>query len=214
MKLIYVGDPMCSWCYGFGKELSAFVKRVPDLPLEIVVGGVRAGATDLLDEAGKRFRLQHWTRVAQASGLPFDRDAFSAHKNFVYDTEPVCRAVVAARMLAPNADLLSVFRALQHAFYAEGRNTTDGEVLAEIGTAALGRVGFAVDAQQFHDVWASQQAIAATQADFKMVGMLNVSGFPALFYELDGKLHRIAAGYTTVDVLEEKFDAIERAVAR
>lgn len=49
MKLIYVGDPMCSWCYGFGKELSALVAHVPDLNLEIVVGGSRAGATDILD---------------------------------------------------------------------------------------------------------------------------------------------------------------------
>ena len=54
MKLIYIGDPMCSWCYGFGKELSALLERLPDLQLEIVVGGVRAGATGVLDEAGKR----------------------------------------------------------------------------------------------------------------------------------------------------------------
>ena len=22
MKLVYVADPMCSWCYGFGKEMT------------------------------------------------------------------------------------------------------------------------------------------------------------------------------------------------
>jgi len=59
MKLIYIGDPMCSWCYGFGKELSEVMQSLPELRLEIVVGGLRACATDVLDDAGKRFRLAH-----------------------------------------------------------------------------------------------------------------------------------------------------------
>jgi len=29
MKLIYAGDAMCSWCYGFGKEMSALAERHP-----------------------------------------------------------------------------------------------------------------------------------------------------------------------------------------
>jgi len=65
MQLIYVGDPMCSWCYGFGGILTELMETRPDLPLRIVVGGIRAGATDILDDAGKRLRLQHWTRVEQ-----------------------------------------------------------------------------------------------------------------------------------------------------
>ena len=48
MKLVYIGDPMCSWCYGFGKELSALMQRMPEIELDIRVGGVRAGATDVL----------------------------------------------------------------------------------------------------------------------------------------------------------------------
>jgi putative protein-disulfide isomerase len=71
MKLVLVADPMCSWCYGFGKEMTSLQERHPEMSLEIVVGGLRAGATDILDDAGKRFRLEHWAKVEQASGLPF-----------------------------------------------------------------------------------------------------------------------------------------------
>jgi putative protein-disulfide isomerase len=66
-----------------------------------VVGGLRAGATDVLDDAGKQFRLLHWARVEAASGLPFNREGLMVRENFVYDTEPICRAVVTARILAP-----------------------------------------------------------------------------------------------------------------
>jgi putative protein-disulfide isomerase len=41
MKLIFAGDPMCSWCYGFVPELKALAERHPGLPLTILVGGVR-----------------------------------------------------------------------------------------------------------------------------------------------------------------------------
>ena len=69
MKLLFVGDPMCSWCYGFGKEMTALSERHPELPVEILVGGLRAGATDVLDDSGKQFRLTHWAWVEESSGF-------------------------------------------------------------------------------------------------------------------------------------------------
>nr|WP_315251522.1 hypothetical protein [uncultured Duganella sp.] len=112
--------------------------HAPELELQIIVGGLRAGGTEVLDQAGKQFRLTHWARVEAASGLPFNREALMARENFVYDTEPVCRAVVTARKLAPAADQLVVFRALQHALYVDGLDTTDGRVLSSVVAAQLG----------------------------------------------------------------------------
>ncbi|CAG4921942.1 hypothetical protein R52603_05575 [Paraburkholderia saeva] len=130
MKLIFVGDPMCSWCYGFGKEMAAVVESMPGLEVQIVVGGMGAGSTQVLDDAGKRFRLKHRARVEEVSGAEFNRDALIARENFVYDTEPVCRAVVAARIVAPACDPLKVFRAMQRVFYVDGLDTIDGKVLS------------------------------------------------------------------------------------
>lgn len=203
MKLIYVGDPMCSWCYGFGKELAALTALHPELPLEIVVGGVRAGATDLLDDAGKRFRLGHWDRVEAASGLPFHRDAFLARQNFVYDTEPVCRAVVTARSLAPGADLLGIFRAFQHAFYAEGLDTTDGRVLSRIACAALGQAGHDLDSDTFHATWLAAAAMSATQDDFRRARAMGVRSFPALLLDTGSALVEVSGGYAHANALDK-----------
>lgn len=195
VKLLYVGDPMCSWCYGFGKEMTALAALHPALELEIVVGGVRAGATDVLDTAGKQFRLGHWARVEAHSGLPFNRDALLARENFVYDTEPICRAVVAARRAAPQADLLAVFRALQHAFYVDGLDTTDGKVLAEIGEAALRAAGHSIDAAAFHALWSDAATIAATRADFARARALGVRSFPALLLDSGNGIVEVSPGY-------------------
>jgi putative protein-disulfide isomerase len=208
MKLVYAGDPMCSWCYGFGKELSALTARHPDLPLEILVGGLRAGATDVLDDAGKQFRLVHWARVEENSGLPFNRKALLARKDFVYDTEPVCRAVVTAKLLAPQADLLQVFRSLQDAFYVDGLDTTDGAVLSTVAVAALNKQGHALATDTFHEAWKAPATIAATSAEFAQVRKLGVRSFPALLLELDGELIEISPGYAHVDQIDKQLQAV------
>jgi putative protein-disulfide isomerase len=195
MKLIFVGDPMCSWCYGFGKEMTSLAESMPELEVQIVLGGIGAGSTQVLDDAGKQFRLTHWARVEQASGVEFNRDALLARKNFVYDTEPICRAVVTARMMERSVNLLSVFRAFQRAFYVDGLDTTDGNVLAEVGAAALRSAGFNTDAEAFFSRWSSDDVIEATRADFALTQNLGVTGFPTLFVEWDGKFGRIGSGF-------------------
>jgi putative protein-disulfide isomerase len=208
MKLIYVGDPMCSWCYGFGKEMTALMELHPELELQIVVGGVRAGATDVLDDHGKAFRLGHWARVEAASGLPFNRQAFLARKNFVYDTEPVCRAVVTARKLAPTANLLGVFRALQHAFYATGLDTTDGHVLSVVATDTLAADGHAIEVDSFHAAWQSKEMVAETHLDFMLARRMGVSSFPALLLDTDEGIAEVSPGYAEMSVLKERLGAL------
>jgi putative protein-disulfide isomerase len=208
MKLIYVGDPMCSWCYGFGGELTSVVDSLRGLELEIVVGGIAAGSTQVLDDAGKQFRLTHWARVEEMSGAPFNRVALLARENFVYDTEPVCRAVVAARQIAPVSDLLKVFRALQKAFYFDGLDTTNGKVLAQVAVEALQQQGVDATAEHFEEVWASEEVVRSTHSDFVRTRQLGVTGFPTLFVEKDGKLNRLSAGYASADRVQRALVAL------
>jgi putative protein-disulfide isomerase len=211
MNLVYVGDPMCSWCYGFGKELTALLQRNPSLKLSIVVGGLRAGATDVLDEAGRQFRLMHWARVEEASGLPFNRKALLARENFIYDTEPICRAVVTAGKLAPAADLLAIFRALQHAFYVDGFDTTDGKVLAEVSARALRLLAQPISANVFYAAWNTSEMIAAAREDFIKARAAGVRSFPALLLDIDGRLVEVSPSYASVTQLEERLrDVIAR----
>jgi len=203
MKLVLVADPMCSWCYGFSKEMTTIVDAMPDIEVQVVMGGLAAGSTQVLDDAGKQFRLTHWARVEEMSGAQFNREALLARKNFVYDTEPVCRAVVTARLIEPSVNLLKVLGAFQRAFYVDGLNTTDGAVLAEIGASALKAAGFDVDAKAFLAVWASDEAIRAARADFAQTRQLGVSGFPSLFVELDGKIGQVSSGYAPAATVQE-----------
>ncbi len=208
MKLIYVADPMCSWCYGFGKEVTELQRRNPQLALEIIAGGLRNGGTEMLDDAGKRFRLTHWARVEEASGLPFNRDGLMARQGFIYNTEPICRAFVAARTIAPQVDLLAVFRQLQRGFYVDALDTTDGATLSLMGAQALTDAGHPVDAAAFFKVWNSADVIGATQADFTLARRIGVQSFPALFLEREGRLTPLSGGYAGIDELQQSLQQL------
>ena len=195
MKLILVADPMCSWCYGFGKEVTELRKAVPALELDVVVGGLRPGETAVMPRHQRVARLEHWSRVEAASGLPFNREAFLANDALVYDTEPACRAVVAARRLAPGVDQLAVLRAIQRAFYVDGRNITQADVLADVTAGALSEQGFDTMPEEFLSVWQSAEVVAETQSDFLKARQWGISSFPSLLLEDGNKVYSVSPGY-------------------
>ncbi len=205
-SLIYIADPLCSWCYGFGPQLKALLAELPDTPLDIVVGGLRAYNTEIMDDATRSMLLSHWRHVEEATGLPFRHEALS-RPGFIYDTEPACRAVVAARQFAPLATL-DVFHAIQHAFYAEAQEATDGEVLAKVAAAALQKSGLAVEAAAFYAVWADEATAAATRDEFIQTQRWGISGFPTLVLEHGGKLDLVTSGFARTAVLRERLQTL------
>jgi len=203
--LILIADPMCSWCYGFAPELDALQQGLPEVPVEIVVGGLRTHR-QALDDQGRRQLLSHWQQVQTATGLPFCSTALDA-EGFIYDTEPACRAVVTARQLAPQTSL-PVLHAIQQAFYAEGRDVTQAEIVAEISAQAMTSAGHAVDAAQFQRAWASKEMIEATQADFTLTRNWGVEGFPTLVLERGRELDLVISGFAAMPVLVERLEAL------
>ncbi|RJG01921.1 DsbA family protein [Noviherbaspirillum sedimenti] len=204
--LLFIADPMCSWCYGFAPELNALQQGLPEVPVEIVVGGLRPYQQQPLDAEGRQQFLSHWQQVETATGLAFCSTALDA-EGFSYDTEPACRAVVTARQLAPHTSL-PVFHAIQQAFFAEGRDVTQPEVLAELGAQAMTAAGHAIDAAGFQLVWSSAAMIDATGADFALTRQWSVEGFPTLVLERGRELDLVTAGFEPMPVLVERLQAL------
>lgn len=205
-SLIYVADPMCSWCYGFGPELAALLDGLPGMPIEVVVGGLRPYTTEVMGDALKSTIQGHWKTVAERTGLPFEPKGLD-RPGFVYNTEPACRAVVAARMLAPQTTLY-VLHEIQRAFYANGRDVTDGSVLAEVCAAAMTESGVPTDTSTFLGTWTSEEAIRATNEDFLQVQRWEITGFPTLVLERDGNLDMVTSGYVAMPDLINLLQAL------
>ena len=171
--LIYFADPMCSWCWGFAPVIDTIRQRFGDaLPIRLMMGGLRPGTTKPLDEAGRRTIREHWEHVREASGQPFGFRFFE-REGFVYDTEPASRAVVVMRR-AGLTELLAFLHRLQAAFYAENRDVTDEQVLADIAAQS----GF--DREIFLQAFRGEEEKQETSHDFASAQRAGITGFPTL----------------------------------
>lgn len=201
MNLIYVGDPMCSWCYGFGAPLDALLADPQDaapLQLALVMGGLRPFTTEPITPERADELAGHWHHVEVASGQPFTPAPNTAihAPGFIYDTEPASRATVTVRSLWPQ-HVWRYFKAVQDAFYAGGRNVTDPGVLADIAESlGLPRKDFGI-------AFASQEMRDATMQDFQQSQAWGIRGFPTLIAEHGDHLHLVGSGFMPIDKLRE-----------
>ena len=59
-EFLYVGDVMCSWCWGFAPTLTKLTENF-QLPIRVVNGGLRPGpSAELLDNRMASFLGHHW----------------------------------------------------------------------------------------------------------------------------------------------------------
>ncbi|MCR4376751.1 MAG: DsbA family protein [Rhodospirillales bacterium] len=202
--VLYFGDPMCSWCWGFAPELRQIHDAIQDrAQFHLVMGGLRPGTSDAWDGAMRRDIRHHWQDVQDKSGQPFDFARFD-DETFVYDTEPACRALVSVRMLAPDM-ALSFYESLQRAFYAEGLNIVDPTLLADLAQAQ----GLTREAFTRHFT----EAEARTQVafDFNRTRAFGVSGFPTVLCADNGQYAFLTLGYrpftTLAELLQEWLNA-------
>jgi putative protein-disulfide isomerase len=206
-SLVYVGDPMCSWCYGFGVPLHQLLEQLPDVPLAVVLGGLRAYNKEVMPIALKDTLHHHWEEVTKRSGKPFGTGQFD-REGYIYDTEPACRAVVTVRAHAPE-HTLAMYHAIQHAFYALGRDITQTPVLADVWQELMDSrltdtktKDFSRDA--FVKAFESDIIKSLTRNDFEMVQQWGIRGFPALIAVVNGEAQLVSNGYMEADAMLQR----------
>jgi putative protein-disulfide isomerase len=194
LGFIYVGDPMCSWCWGFAPALEQLERRY-GLPLEVVMGGLRTGPLAEVMDADARAQLAtYWQGVAERTGQPFTTASLE-RDGWRYDTEPACRAVVAMRELAPGDTLRWVAR-LHRAFYVEGVDITDETLLPTLLD------GFDADPQRFASLLADGGTAQRTRKDFQEAQRYGATGFPTLLLRDGEELGIVTRGYVPWEQLE------------
>lgn len=203
--LIYVGDPMCSWCWGFAPEVEDLAT---DLPVEVVVGGLRPGPmAQPLDEGMAGFLERHWVEIAERTGQPFDTGFLRRNDGWLYDTEPAAIAVTQLRSMSER-HTLAYFTDIQMGFYGRGQDVTDFEVLTSLTD------GYDIDRGAFASALENDKAKKEAWADFSRARDWGISGFPTLVGELDdGRLALLARGWATANTIRERIGSLAAAGA-
>lgn len=202
--VLYFGDPMCSWCWGFTPVLQAIHAAVQGrAEVHMVMGGLRPGTVDPWDQEMRDYIRHHWQQVEEKTGQPFNYARFD-DENFTYDTEPGCRALVVARNM-DQAKAPAMYDALQRGFYAEGLDITKPEILADIAQAQ------GLDRAEFLALFTKNMARERVAADFNRARAFGVTGFPSVLCADDGQYAFLTLGYRPLSavapLLEEWLNA-------
>ena len=202
VEIVYVGDPMCSWCWGISPQLNRLEREAAqeNIPYRIVLGGLRPGGGDPWNDQFKDFLKHHWKEVNDRSGQPFGYDLFEKPE-FNYDTEPACRAVVAAREMKPEIEQ-RFFELVQHHFYVKNQDPAAVTFYQPI-CETLG-----LDFDEFSSLFQSEAMKKATAADFQLNRQWGVRGYPTVLLRKDQQLYVIARGYAEFDQLWEAVQGI------
>jgi putative protein-disulfide isomerase len=204
VEVIYVGDPMCSWCWGISPALFQLQRatNANGIPYRIVVGGLRPDNSEQWTDDFKSFLAHHWDEVNKRSGQPFGNTLFS-REQFQYNTEPACRAVVTARHLMPELES-RFFELTQHQFYVKNEDPGTVEFYGPICEE------LAIDFDAFTKSFSSEAMKSATLADFHRSRSWGVTGFPTVIFRKKDQLFAIARGYATFD---QMWNAVEQLSA-
>jgi len=201
-KILYVGDPMCSWCYGFSNELTAVVDEIGDsAEFEIIMGGLRPYNTQKMIEL-KGFLTEHWQHVNEASGMEFCYQILDS-KTIVYDTEPASRALLWVKQKAPEKALL-FFKKLQYSFYAENKDVTNKESLSIL----IHELG--LDQDEFLKDFDTDALKQMVKAEFKRANELNARSFPTVFFIENDEIHIVSVGYDSAENILQKIKVLKK----
>jgi len=198
-KLLYIMDPMCSWCWAFRPQLTAFLAKHPEIQLDLIMGGLAPDSDEPMPMAQREQIEAIWQRIAQQTGVEFNLD-FWRNNTPRRSTYPACRAVITAQRMANKAN--EMVEAIQVGYYLRALNPSDISTLSQLASE-LG-----IDRAQFEQSLKSRETQQALEADLQRARALGVSGFPALLLEHKTELHAIALGYTQFDKLEQRFNQI------
>ncbi len=189
--LWYFTDPMCSWCWGFTPVIEAVREHYHTrVAFELVLAGLHPGETEPITEIERHDIFHDWRQVHERSGQPFDFE-HAAPAGFICNSDPPCRAVLAAASL--DRDLaFPMIKAIQTAFFAQGRDVTKPGTLADIA------VEQGLDRDAFLKAFESDDTRSRSQTQFVKTRQMGVRGLPALILQQGGELHHLCNSWQPI----------------
>jgi len=202
MKIIYIMDPQCGWCYGNSDNITALQEEFKDdFDFELLVGGMWLGENAPLGGDGlSQFIQNHAPRMAATTGVTVDSNYYELAKDSTYtfsSLEPSA-AIQLIKEIAPDK-VFSFAKKVQRALFTEGKRLDKKEIYLEILKT------MSIDTAVFDSLWMGEDNIFKTKAEFTNAGKIT-NGFPALILTSKDKTETLASGYFNKETMIHKLN--------
>lgn len=199
--LIYVHDPMCSWCWGFTDVYEQLLEKLPaEIVIRRLLGGLAPDSEVPMPESMQAMLQQTWRRIeTMIPGKQFNFE-FWSQCTPRRSTYPACRAVIAAREQGEQNDPIMT-RAIQQAYYQQARNPSDHETLVKLA-AEIG-----LDPERFASQLLDEKTHQQLLDEINSARSIGIDSFPSLMLEQNGQFTSILANYTNMDLILNQINA-------
>lgn len=195
MKLIYIYDPICGWCYGFTpviQQLQAQFKG--EMSVEVLSGGMLLSANRRPASAMFNYIKEAHKQVEATTGITFGQPFLEQYlrSDDVMDSEKPSIALTVFKHYQPD-HAVNFAHDMQVALNLEGKSLNDDQTYRELLQK------YNIPAEQFLQRMQEDDNKYATHQEFNIVQQWGITGFPAAILEKDEELYLIARGFTPMD---------------
>ncbi|WP_281613800.1 hypothetical protein [Flammeovirga sp. SubArs3] len=202
MKLIYIMDPQCGWCYGNSDNIKKVVEAYPELDFELMVGGMWVGEqAPAGGEALHGFIQKNSPVMEKKTGALVSTEFYELTKDesYTFSSFEPCLAISWVKKNAPEKTL-EFASELQKAQFYFGQRFDDFKTYIAI----LQKLD--IDPQPFMDSWGNEENQKETIEEINQSRKM-AAGFPSLFIDTTATIEKLAAGYFDADEMIDQIYA-------
>jgi len=193
--LLYIHDPMCSWCYGFKPVLESMHKELKGVVnIKYILGGLAKDDDNPMSLIMQNQIKDNWKRIETT--IPDTKFNYNFWNKCTArrSTYPSCRAVIASTKQEKSLEM-EMISLIQQAYYQEAKNPSDYEVLYEISKQ------LDLDHNQFITDIHSEETNNELMSQIQQCRDIGADSFPSLYLDTNNTNQPIVLDYNNVDII-------------
>ncbi len=183
-QLLYIADPMCSWCFAFAPILQRVREDLVDgVQFRLILGGLAEDDEEPMSAETSEYIRGAWRSIEARTPVRFNWEYWERCTPR-RSTWPACRAVLAAGVRGEE-----MFEAIQQAYYQGARDPSDLGVLADIAE----ELGFA--RQPFAIAIQSPEMRRELLSQFEQRRQIGARAFPSIAVRRAADVQLLTSGW-------------------
>lgn len=201
MRILYIMDPLCGWCYGNHNNIDKLYQEFGNkITFDIIPAGMWIGDNKRMQsEQMANFFVKHDTKIAEYTNTEFGKayfDFVKTNNNIVLDSEIPSRAIITIKNIDATKTIAFTSE-IQKARYLYGLDLNSTATYTSICDLLN------IDVNTFLHHFVSETIKVLTQKSFKEASQY-ASSYPTLLLEKDNQLIELEQGYDTYENLKTK----------
>ncbi len=206
MKIYYIWDAYCPWCYGFNRVLNKFYEKYSDFDIEVISGGMLVGERikKLKETQPPKYSLSEITDIYNVSFGEKYKNVLEIGE-MVRNSHYPANGFSILREKIDKSKWLDVSFDIQLKYFVDGEDLGNIEIYLEIGKK------YGVNVEELKQELEKGLHVENLEfEDFLKKQELNVKIYPSVRLEKNGELYDLRNGAYTVEELENNLIKIKK----